>query len=131
MEEAIEQYLGSLKWTFFLIGIFATIAYRIIIVLNFYSPLWVKIAWYTGTIGFVLYFGYLYTLQSRRSTLAIENNLLEAVKKTKDIKGKQKHALEYIIKSNATSKAKYNSAVIFVLSVLALLVGIVLDLLGI
>jgi len=127
MEEVINQQSSSFKWSLFVIGIVATLAYRLIIILNFYDPLWVKISWYIGTIGFILYFGYLYNLQSKRAELTIQYNLLAVVKKIKGIKVKQKEALKYIIKSNATSKAKWNSAVIFILSVLALIVGIILD----
>ena len=128
MEEVLDHRPSAVKWSFFVIGIVATLAYRIIIILNLYDPIWVKISWYIGTGGFILYFGYLYNLQHKRSKLAIKYNLLDAVKGIKTIKGKQKEALRYIIKSNATSKAKWNSAVIFILSLLALIVGIVLDL---
>ena len=128
MEEAVYQQPSSLKWFFFVIGIVATLAYRIIIVLNFYDPSWVKISWYIGTVGFILYFAYLYSLQSRRSDLAKEYDLLNVVKGMKGIKEKQKKALRYIVKSNMTSKAKWNSAVIFILSLLALIIGIILDL---
>ncbi len=128
MEEVLHQRSSGVRWLFFVIGIVATLAYRIIIVLNLYNPLWVKISWYIGTGGFILYFGYLYTLQHNRSKLAIKYNLLDVVKDMKQIKGKQKEALRYIVRSNATSKAKWNSAVIFILSALALIVGIILDL---
>lgn len=121
------QQSSSFKWLFFVIGIVATLAYRIIIVLNFYSPSWVKVSWYIGTIGFIFYFGYLYNLQSKRADLAKQYNLLNLVKKMKGIKVKQKEALRFIVKSNLTSKAKYNSAVIFILSLLALIIGIILD----
>lgn len=127
MEEVVYQQPSSLRWFFFVVGIIATIAYRIIIVLNLYDPLWVKISWYIGTIGFIFYFGYLYKLQSKRADLAKQYGLLNLVKKMKGIKAEQKNALSYIVKSNMTSKAKWNSAVIFILSLLALIVGIILD----
>tara|TARA_Y100000034_G_C6623419_1_gene271864 strand:+ start:99 stop:494 length:396 start_codon:yes stop_codon:yes gene_type:complete len=128
MEEVMEQQSSSLRWMFFVIGLVATVAYRIIIILNFYDPLWVKVAWYIGTIGFILYFAYLYNLQHKRAEIAKDYALLSAVKKSKGIKDKQRKALEYLVRSNATSKAKWNSAIIFLLSVLALIVGIILDL---
>tara|TARA_Y100000310_G_scaffold338149_1_gene427031 strand:+ start:495 stop:890 length:396 start_codon:yes stop_codon:yes gene_type:complete len=127
MKEVMYQQPSSLRWFFFMVGIIATLAYRIIIILNFYDPLWVKISWYIGTIGFILYFGYLFNLQSKRADLATQYNLLNVVRKMKGIKEKQKEALRYIVKSNATSKAKWNSAIIFILSVLALIIGIILD----
>jgi hypothetical protein len=128
MEEVLELQSRSAMWFFFVVGILATLAYRIIIVLNFYDPLWVKISWYVGTVGFIFYFGYLYIVQSKRADLAIDNHLLSAVDKAKGIKREQRRALEYIVRSNARSKAKWNSGVIFLLSVLALIVGLVLDL---
>ena len=72
MEEVMNQKPNSFRFIFFLIGIVATLAYRIIIILNFYDPLWVKISWYIGTVGFILYFGYLYNLQSKRADLATQ-----------------------------------------------------------
>ena len=51
---------------YFWIGIIATVAYRIIIVLNFYSSFWVKISWYIGTIGFTIYFIHRYRISQKR-----------------------------------------------------------------
>ena len=78
----------------------------------------------------LFYFGYLYNIQSKRADLAEQHNLLNVVKKMKGMGKKQKKALWYIVKSNQTSKAKWNSAVIFILSLLALIVGIILDFRG-
>ena len=58
----IEPNPKPIRLFFFWAGITATIAYRVIIVLNLYSPFWVKIAWYVGTIGFVLYFGHRFNI---------------------------------------------------------------------
>ena len=53
MKEVISANLGFKRWFFFIAGIIATLAYRIIIVLN---ADWIRIAWYVGTVGFILYF---------------------------------------------------------------------------
>ncbi|MBT5808039.1 hypothetical protein HOI18_02070, partial [Candidatus Uhrbacteria bacterium] len=37
-----------LRLVYFWLGLIATFAYRIIIVLNFFEPIWVKVAWYVG-----------------------------------------------------------------------------------
>ena len=50
----------------FVVGVLATIAYRIIVVLNHYSPVLVQIAWYVGTIGFVWYFAHRFKIENRR-----------------------------------------------------------------
>jgi len=120
------KYPLGLKWIFFWAGVIATFAYRIIIILNFYSPYWVKVFWYIGTSGFILYFGYRFDIQRREKNLIQDYNLLSAVKKSK-LKGKQKKVLEYVIKTNLNSKARWNSLFIFLLSILALIIGIFLD----
>ena len=127
-KEALKPIPKSIKWTLFWIGAIATLAYRIIIVLNFYSPAWVKISWYIGTVGFILYFGYLYSIQHKRVKLILDYNLLEVVKRTSNIKPKQKEALHYVVSTTLKSKSRWNSLFIFVLTLIALVVGIILDL---
>ena len=116
---------------FFWAGIIATIAYRIIIVLNLYSPSWVKIAWYIGTIGFVLYFGHRFNISRKKARLIKEYDLVNTINNADCIDPQKKQILHYLIKTTATSKAGYNAAVIFFLSIAALLLGIFLDILGV
>ena len=72
MKELIKPNLKSIRIFFFLIGIIATLAYRIIIVLDLNDPYWVKVAWYIGTIGFILYFGHRFEIQRRRAKFVKE-----------------------------------------------------------
>jgi len=127
----IEPSPKPIRWFFFWAGLIATIAYRIIIVLNLYSPLWVKISWYIGTVGFILYFGHRYNVARKRANLVKDYGLVKAVDNTYDIDPQKKIALHYLIQTSLTSKSRWNSAVIFILSVLALIVGIFLDIYGI
>jgi len=125
--EAVKPNPKPIRLFFFLAGIIATLAYRVIIVLNYYNPLWVKISWYVGTVGFILYFGHRYNIAKKRARLVSDYKLIEAVKNPQQITKKQKEALHYIVKTSLTSKSKWNSAFIFALSVLALIIGIILD----
>ncbi len=125
--KVIEPNPKPVRLFFFLAGIIATIAYRIIIVLNFYSPLWVKVSWYIGTVGFILYFGHRYNVARKRAKLIKDYSLIEAVQKAGCIDAQKKEALYYLVKTSLTSKSRWNSAVIFILSVLALITGIILD----
>ena len=115
---------------FFWAGIIATIAYRIIIVLNFYSPLWVRIAWYIGTIGFILYFGHRFNITRKKVKLIQDYKLVETIDNS-DIDPQKKIALHYLAKTTVTSKSRWNAAIIFFLSIVALLAGIFLDIFGI
>ena len=111
---------------FFWAGIIATIAYRIIIVLDFYSPSWVKIAWYIGTIGFILYFGHRFAIARKKAKLIQDYKLVSAINDS-NIDPQKKIALHYLAKTTVTSKARWNAAVIFFLSIIALLAGIFID----
>lgn len=108
---------------FFLSGIVATIAYRIIFLLN---PLWIQIAWYTGTIGFILYFGHRWKVESKKAKLVRDYNLVKVLEKS-DIEEDKKSALLYLIKTSLTSKARFNSAFIFLLSLIVFIVSAVID----
>ena len=114
----IEPSPKLIRWFFFWAGLIATIAYRIIIVLNLYSALWVKVSWYIGTVGFILYFGHRYDVAKKRANLVRDHNLLSCLDNC-NIEPDQKQALQYLVKTSLTSKSRYNSGLIFVLSVLA------------
>lgn len=101
------------------VGVVATIAYRVIVILNHYSSLWVEIAWYIGTIGFIWYFAHRYRVQSRHSRIIEERRLNEKICRN-ELSGDDCEALSYILSSLNSSKAKWNSVMIFALSVAAL-----------
>lgn len=112
---------------FFWSGIIATVAYRIIVVLNNYSSTWVSIAWYIGTIGFIIYFIHRYDISNKRANLIVDNKLAYKVKNNKALTDKDREALIYILQTLKTTKEKWNYIVIFATSGLALIVGIYLD----
>ncbi len=109
-------YLEIVFW----IGIIATLSYRIIVVLNFYSQFWVDVAWNIGTVGFIWYFVHRFRISSRRAKAIKEKELIKKVENCKDLKEEDKKTLSLILKGLKTSKAKINYAVIFISSVLAL-----------
>jgi len=117
------------RWMFIL-GILATIAYRIIVVLNHYSPLLVQIAWYAGTIGFVWYFSHRFKVENRRDKIITENNLVQKIEKAETLSPQDRELLVYILKGLQTSLSKWNYIAIFILSALALAYGVYQDFLG-
>ena len=121
----IETGSHSLRIFFFLVGIIATIAYRIT---PFIPPFWVKIAWYTGTVGFILYFWHRSHIENKRAKMVKDYNLIDVIEKS-DIHGDGKLALSYLIKTSLTSKARLNSAFIVIVSCIALAASVILDLL--
>lgn len=126
--EEIEPNPTPVRVFFFLAGIIATLAYRAIIVINFLSPFWVQVFWYTGTVGFIIYFWHRYMVQRKRADLVEKYDLVNLAKETPGKTEDQGEALTYIVKTSLTSRSRWNSMFIFVTSVLALLIGIALDL---
>lgn len=111
----------------FLVGIVATLAYRIIIILNHYSQLWVEISWYVGTIGFIWYFIHRFRVENDREKLVEERSLGSKIKNNEKLSDGDRKALVYILKSLRTSKARLNYIAIFVFSALALVYAIYSD----
>ncbi|MDP2736482.1 MAG: hypothetical protein Q8O59_01705 [bacterium] len=112
----------------FMVGVIATIAYRIIIVLNDYSQFWVKVLWYIGTIGFIWYFVHRFNIENRRDKLINDLDLIKKIEAGQSFNDEDKTALVYILKSLGTSLAKWNYIAIFVFSGLAIAYAIYADL---
>jgi hypothetical protein len=125
--QKIRKDSKPLRISYFWIGLIATFAYRAIIVLNYFEPVWVKLAWYVGTIGFIIYFWSRYKVIREFTSLIKGENLIDAVNKAKNISGNQRSALAHIIETLSTTKAKLNYEIIFILSAIALLAGVIID----
>ncbi|NCD01110.1 hypothetical protein EOL94_03405 [bacterium] len=115
------------RYLVFSIGIISTIAYRIIVVLNNYDPLLVKISWYIGTIGFVWFFINDFEIENRRDKIITDLKLVEKIKDCKDLNEKEKISLEYVLRGIKDSLNKWNYIIIFILSALALVYGLYED----
>jgi hypothetical protein len=113
---------------FFWIGIVATFCYRSIVVLNSVNMVWSQIAWYVGTVGFVLYFAHRYEISERRAKLIKQHALDEKVTHMQELSDDERAAMAYIFKTLTSTKEKWNYIFIFVLSAIALLLGAYLDL---
>ncbi|MFH1366516.1 MAG: hypothetical protein ABIH38_00820 [Patescibacteria group bacterium] len=111
---------------YFWAGIIATITYRAIIILNYYSAFWVKIFWYIGTLGFVVYFYHRYQISHRRDKLVDEHDLINKVKNL-NASEEDKSVMAYIFSTLSSSKEKWNYIAIFVFSGIALVLGVIFD----
>jgi len=115
------------RYWMFAVGIIATLAYRIIVILNQYSATWVQVSWYIGTIGFVWYFAHRFNVESKRDQVIAELDLLNKVRQNTDFKEEDRNALIYVLQSLQTSLARWNYIAIFLISALALAYGIYQD----
>lgn len=116
------------RWMFVL-GIIATIAYRIIVVLNGYNQIYVQISWYVGTIGFVWYFAHRFNVENRRDRLITDMGLEDKIRENKVLTDQERESLVYILGSLKTSLSKWNYIAIFFFSAIALIYGFLQDVL--
>ncbi|PIY96768.1 MAG: hypothetical protein COY66_02905 [Candidatus Kerfeldbacteria bacterium CG_4_10_14_0_8_um_filter_42_10] len=126
MEET-KAHSSSVRLFYFWTGIVATFTYRAIIILNNYSALWVKVFWYIGTVGFVIYFAHRYQISEKRARLIKESGLVEKINGLPELNQTDREAMKYIFGTLTTSKEKWNYIAIFVLSGLSLIIGLYLD----
>lgn len=112
----------------FTVGVIATIAYRAVIVLNNYSPFWLEVFWYIGTVGFILYFGHRFNVENKRDRLIEKLELVKKVEAGQPLNNEDKTALLYVLKSLESSLAKWNYIAIFFFSGLAIAYALYVDL---
>lgn len=115
------------RWFFFWSGIIATFAYRIIVIVNHYDKNWSLFLWYVGTIGFIIYFIHRYQISETRANLIKSQKLDEKISQISELSEENKDAMNYIFSTLKSTREKWNYIFIFVVSFLALILGIYLD----
>lgn len=115
------------RWLFFWSGIIATFSYRVIVIVNHYDKTWALILWYIGTIGFVIYFIHRYQISKLRSELITKQALDQKISSLKELTDEDKVAMSYIFSTLKSTREKWNYIFIFVVSIIALILGIYLD----
>lgn len=125
--ETFQPHKKIIRLAYFWAGIVATFAYRIIIVLAGLNQLWLKIAWYVGTVGFIIYFAHRFEISEKRTKLIVKYQLDKKVAETAGLNDEERGALGYIVRTLVSSWERWNYIFIFVTSGLALLWGVITD----
>ncbi|MFH2138197.1 MAG: hypothetical protein ABII88_06765 [Candidatus Omnitrophota bacterium] len=118
---------SSLSWIFFIIGIIATIAMRIVTVLMHINPVYGKIAWYVGVSGFFVFFMYKFMINQARSKLIEKQNIVNKINKGKHLGKKDYKLISEILCSLNSKKDRINYFFIFLLSAVALIIAGYID----
>lgn len=115
------------SWIFFIIGIIATIAIRVVTVLIHMNPIYAKIAWYVGVSGFFLFFVYKFRISQARSRLIIEQHLVDKINRQEKLTNDNYNLIGTILCALSSKKERINYIFIFALSAIALLLAIYMD----
>ncbi|MCF7878253.1 MAG: hypothetical protein K9L95_02130 [Candidatus Omnitrophica bacterium] len=115
------------SWVFFIVGLIATVAIRVVTVLMNIHPAYGKIAWYIGVGGFLVFFIYKFNANRRLSNLIDEENLIEKTRGQKPLPAKEYNLIAGILCSLKSEKERINYFFIFVVSAVALFLAIYFD----
>ena len=113
-------------YSFFLLGLLSAIAFRAIIVFQHLEPSWVRPVWYIGTAGYFLFFFYRYRITRKRKKAVEDYKLIEKIRANACLQNEDREVLLYLLSSIKLSMEDLNYAIIFALSVLAVLADLVL-----
>lgn len=115
-------------WLFFTIGIIAAIAIRLVAFLMELNPVYAKISWYIGVLGFFLFFFYKFKLLNARNLKIKKQNILEKIERRELLEEKDYRVIKVILCNISSSKERINYLFIFALSAIALILAIYIDL---
>ncbi|MHB1015390.1 MAG: hypothetical protein ACYC2W_08965 [Desulfurivibrionaceae bacterium] len=117
-------------YLFLVIGLLSAVAFRLVTIINTFSPSLLRPVWYFGVIGYIFFFAYRYHISEKRKNAIRANRLLEKIRGHGEITSEDRALIEYVLSSIIKSKENLNYLFIFVLSIAAVAVDILLALNG-
>lgn len=115
------------SWFFFIIGIIATVAVRVVTVLIHLNPVYAKIAWYIGIGGFFAFFVYKFRVSQSRAKLIREQNLVHKINRQEQLSKDDYSLIGALLCGLSSNKERINYIFIFALSAVALALAIYMD----
>ena len=115
------------SWFYFIIGLIATVALRVVTVLMDMNPIYAQIAWYIGVGGFFVFFIYKFKVNQTRSKLISQKDLVDKIVHQKQLTEEDYNLISAILCSLSSKKERINYFFIFCLSAVALLLAIYMD----
>jgi hypothetical protein len=115
-----------IMYSFFILGLLSAIAFRSIIIFQHVEPPWVRPVWYIGTIGYFLFFLYRYNITKKRKKAVEDFQLIEKLKTNACLTENDREVVLYLLSSIKLSLEDINYAIIFLLSVVAVIADVIL-----
>lgn len=111
---------------FFLLGLLSSVAFRAIILFQKFNPAWVRPVWYFGVIGYMLFFMYRYYISLRRKRAIAQSNIIAKIRDGATLSDDDRDAALYLLNSVRKSQEDWNYLAIFVLSLVAIALDVLL-----
>ena len=117
----------SVSYGFFVLGLLSAVAFRAIIIFQHLEPSWVRPVWYVGTGGYFFFFIYRYEIAKKRKRAVEAFQLIEKLKANACLQDEDREVVLYLLGSVKNSPEDINYAVIFVLSIIAIIADLILS----
>ncbi len=111
---------------YFILGLSTAIAFRALIVLDHIQPTWVRPVWYFGVLGNFIFFLYRFRVSVRRKKAIREFQLIDKMQSGESLTARDREVIIYILRSIKLSPENINYLIIFLFSLLAIALDIVL-----
>jgi len=115
------------SWVFFIIGLIATVAIRVVTVLMDIHPAYGRIAWYIGVGGFLLFFIYKFNINRAISRVVENEDLIEKARNKKPFSPEEYNLIAGILCNLKSEKERINYFFIFAVSAIALILAVYFD----
>ena len=106
--------------SFFLLGVLSSVAFRALILFQKFSPQYVRPVWYFGVLGYMIFFMYRYGISLRRKQTIARTGIIKKLKNGDPLSDDDRKAALYLLSSVQKSREDWNYLAIFVLSVVAI-----------
>ncbi|MCG2713020.1 MAG: hypothetical protein L6416_11955 [Candidatus Omnitrophica bacterium] len=115
------------SWIFFIIGLIATVAIRIVTVMMNIHPVYGKVALYIGVVGFLFFFIYKFNISRSLANIIQEDNLIGKTREEKPLSSSEYRLIADILCNIRSEKERINYFFIFAASTIALLFAVYFD----
>lgn len=106
---------------FFVIGLLSALSFRLLLIVQEMAPDLFKTVWYSGIIGYILFFSFRYFISQKRKKAITQSNLIEQLNSGKPLSEEDRIAAVYLLSSIKKSREDLNYMFIFFTSALAVL----------
>lgn len=117
-------------YSVFILGLLASTAFRVIIVIDHIHPSWVRPVWYFAVLGNFYFFFHRFRITVKRKKAVDDYQLIEKAKSGACLSGEDREVLVYLLSSIKRSPENINYLIIFLLSLVAIGADIILTYIG-
>jgi len=105
----------------FLVGFSGAVSLRLILIAKAYAPELIRLFWYIGVVGNMLFFLFRGYISQKRKKMIVQTRLMEKINQPDQLTQDDYNAIRYLLTSLNQSKEIWNYVVIFIFSLLAII----------